>query len=181
MKPPRPETAARLERAAMAHLRRFTASVADLRRVLRRRIARAEARGLETDRPALEAAIDDIIERFSARGLLDDAALARGLTRSLRRRGLARRAIAYKLRQKGIAAELIRDALAETDAAVEDDLDPELLAAWRLARRRRLGPFRRAERAERRQRDLAALGRAGFGFGIARTVIDADEIPALPD
>ena len=48
-------------------------------------------------------------------------------------------------------------------------------AAWRLARRRRFGPYRGDNRAERRDRDLAAMGRAGFGYGIAKTIIDADQ------
>lgn len=181
MTPARPETPARLEHAALAHLRRFPASSADLRRILERRIARAEARGVGGDRDALTAAIADIIERFTARGLLDDAALARGLARSLRGRGLARRAIEHRLRAKGLAPELIRAAVAEVDDGADSDLAPDLLAAWRLARRRRLGPFCRGDRAERRGRDLAALGRAGFGFEVARTVVDATEIPTLPD
>ena len=41
--------------------------------------------------------------------------------------------------------------------------------------RRRLGPFRAApERQERRERDLAALARAGFGYDVARRVIGAE-------
>ena len=48
-------------------------------------------------------------------------------------------------------------------------------AAARYARRRRLGPFRAApEREERRQRDLAALARAGFAYDVARRVIEAE-------
>jgi regulatory protein len=46
-----------------------------------------------------------------------------------------------------------------------------------LARRRRLGPFRKAEaRAEHRLRDLAAMARAGFAYALAEKVIDAEEI-----
>jgi regulatory protein len=43
-----------------------------------------------------------------------------------------------------------------------------------VARRRRLGPYRPAERATFREKDLAALARAGFGFALARSVIDAE-------
>ena len=44
-----------------------------------------------------------------------------------------------------------------------------------LARRRRLGPWRSGpERAARRDRDLAALARAGFDLQTARAVIDAE-------
>jgi regulatory protein len=58
-----------------------------------------------------------------------------------------------------------------------------LAAAAAYARRRRLGPFRRVpeERAERRQKDLAALARRGFGYGVAKQVIDADDFSDLPE
>ena len=47
-------------------------------------------------------------------------------------------------------------------------------AAVNLARRRRLGPFRRAgERAAMRGKDLAALARAGFSYPIAKRILDA--------
>ena len=179
--PAKPQTPRRLENGALAHLQRFTASEFELRRLLKRRIGRAEARGAEQDRPALEAAIDDILTRFKARQLIDDAALAKGLVRSYRQRGLSRRAIEHKLRGKGIDGDFVDAALAEWDERlseerVDDDrpVDPDLDAAWRLARRRRFGPYRRSDRAERRDRDLAAMGRAGFGYNIAKTVIDAE-------
>ncbi|MCA9558512.1 MAG: RecX family transcriptional regulator, partial [Myxococcales bacterium] len=82
-----------------------------------------------------------------------------------------------KMRQRGLPADLIDAALEAADAEVED---PDLAAAARYARRRRLGPFRPAEaRAERREKDLAALGRAGFSYAIARRVIDAEDAAAL--
>ena len=68
---------------------------------------------------------------------------------------------------KGVSREVMADAISRDDAAERE-------AAWALARRRRLGPFRPAERASSRQRDLAAMARAGFGFGLARSVIDGD-------
>lgn len=62
----------------------------------------------------------------------------------------------------------------------EEHADPELAAATTYARRRRLGPWGpAATRAERRPRDLAALGRAGFGYQVARKVVEADDAEAL--
>ena len=49
-------------------------------------------------------------------------------------------------------------------------------AAHALARRRKLGPYRPGERSAYREKDLAALARAGFSFGIAREVIDGEKI-----
>jgi regulatory protein len=61
----------------------------------------------------------------------------------------------------------------ETGGGTNDETD--LAAALALAKRRRLGPFRSpGVRAANRMRDLAALGRAGFAYDIARQVIDGD-------
>ncbi len=62
-----------------------------------------------------------------------------------------------------------------------DEANPDLAAAFTLARRRRLGPFRLAAREENRQRDMAVLGRAGFSFEIARKIVEADDVAALED
>ena len=53
-------------------------------------------------------------------------------------------------------------------------MDPqaELEAARIAARRKRLGPWSRGDRAAQRQKDIAALARAGFSLAIARAVID---------
>lgn len=57
-----------------------------------------------------------------------------------------------------------------------------LIALPRYARRRRLGPFTRdpSTRRDHRQEHLAALGRRGFGYDVARRVIDADDPSSLP-
>lgn len=111
--------------------------------------------------------------------MISDARFAQNLARSLRERGMGRRAIEQKLRLKGVPAALVPGALDQVDADVED---PELAAARRWVRRRRLGPFRPAdERRPRRQRDLAALARAGFGFGVAAQALAVSEEDATDD
>jgi len=71
-----------------------------------------------------------------------------------------------------VEGEIIDTAMAAADEAEEK---PELAAAARLARKRRLGPWRAAEgRREARERDLAALARAGFSYDVALAVIDAE-------
>ena len=99
----------------------------------------------------------------------------KGGVASLRRRGLSERMIRLKLKEKGLSDDTIREALAQWAADAPEDGD--LQAAINLARRRRLGPFRPTEnRAERRDRDLAALARAGFDGDTARRVVDAEAI-----
>ena len=60
------------------------------------------------------------------------------------------------------------------------ETDPELAAACRLARRRRLGPYYAGDdRRERRAKHLGALARQGFNFDVARKVVDAPDLEAL--
>ncbi|MBM3538398.1 MAG: RecX family transcriptional regulator [Alphaproteobacteria bacterium] len=164
-----------LEQAAFAYLERYASSAENLRRVLMRRIERA-VRGEALGREEGRKRVDAVIARLEANRLLDDAQYAEARARSLSRQGRSTAGIARRLQAKGVDAGTVEAALG---AAVADG-HSDLRAAIGLARKRRLGPFRAtAERQERRERDMAVLGRAGFSFDIARKVIDArsaDEI-----
>ena len=166
-----------LEKAALAYLERYASSAGNLRRVLMRRVERA-ARAGAVERADGAATVAAVIDRLVARRLLDDRTYAEARARSLSRQGRSASVIARKLQMKGVEAEAVEGAV----AAVMEDGHSDLAAALRLARKRRLGPFRaRGERKEKRERDMAALGRAGFSFDIARRVIDADDPEALTD
>jgi regulatory protein len=175
---PRKVDAAYLERAALYYLERFASSAANLRRVLLRKVHRsAAAHG--TDVAAGTALVDALIARYRASGLLDDAAYARARAATLHRRGVSRRGIQGKLAAKGVDAEVTGSALAELGDQV-GTLD--LAAACNFVRRRRLGPCRVAgKRAAFHDKDLAALGRAGFGFEIARKVLGCASIDELDE
>lgn len=168
-------TPQRLERVALAYLEKYAAPAAGVRRVLRRRVSKA-ARVHETDCLAAEAWIEEVIARLIRTGLLDDGAYANGRVRSLFRQGRSRRYIAGYLHAKGVDRGLVEAALA---ALAPEDSD--FAAAFRYARRRRLGPFAPPERANRRDRALASLGRAGFSYDVARRVADAHNIRELED
>jgi regulatory protein len=179
---PRKVSAQSLENAALYYLARFSASSAHLKRVLLRRVDRS-IRVHGGDATEGRRLVDALVERFCRSGLLDDAAYAAGKARSLRRRGTSRSVIARTLRAKGVTADQTDAALAELTAESDagDDED-ERAAAARLAQRKRLGPFRpKAARTELRQRDMAALARAGFSYDVARQVIDADSADSLDD
>jgi regulatory protein len=164
-----------LENAAVFYLRRFPSSAANLRRVLDKKVRRARAKGAEASEEDAARAIDVVAQRMIDAGLVDDGAYARGLAQSLFNRGLALRSISRRLHEKGVPEELARTAL---ETLKEEHEDADRTAAAAFARRRRLGPHRALElRAERRERDMAALARAGFSYGIARAVIDAEDPP----
>lgn len=151
-----------------------------LRRVLARRVEkRALARGEE---PAAHAdLIEETIARALRAGLLDDARFAAARLATLRRRGTSTRRAGAALAAKGVEREVVEAVLArEQDerGRPEDDPDEtaERRAALSYARRRRLGPYRPVEtRAAHRERDLAALARAGFAYPLAREIVDTPE------
>jgi regulatory protein len=106
---------------------------------------------------------------------LDDAAFARVRALRLHGRGKSVRAIRAELTQKGVAEMEIGAALAALAEETPEDSPPDLEAAKRTAKRRRLGPWRpEDQRFERREKDLAALARAGFSYSVAKQVIDGE-------
>ncbi|SNS62766.1 MULTISPECIES: regulatory protein RecX [unclassified Azospirillum] len=173
-----------LDRAALHYLERFASSSANLRRLLLRRVtASAQAHGTD---PAQGAEwVEALIARYLRSGLLNDGLYAEMKARGLQRRGGSTRAIRQKLRAKGLEDAEVDAAMGELEGAETGEAD--LAAAIAYARRRRLGGFRPdrgldadAARA-RRDKDIAALARAGFDLETARRVIDADDPEGLLD
>lgn len=179
---PRKVTRASLENAALAYLGRFATTAKGLTEVLMRRVHRA-AHHHATDPAEGRALVDTIVLRYRDAGLIDDAAFAQARARALFARGTAVRGIVLRLRRKGVSDDDIAAAIAGLDPDANGNADIRTLdrdAARALARRRRLGPWRRGPTDDgTRARDLAALARAGFSYGIAREVIDeADDDPS---
>jgi len=176
---PRRVTPDHLERAALHYLERHASSAANLRRLLLRRVQRsAQIHGTDLDEG--RRWVDALVDRLCRSGLLDDRAYAEMKVNSLHRRGGSTRRIRQTLSAKGVDADLVDHALADLEQ--ETGARADLAAAVAYARRRRLGPFRPAEaRADRRDRDLAALARAGFSHDVARRVIGAEDPDTLWD
>jgi len=167
-----------LEKSALFYLERYAASSGQLRRVLLRRIKRAQVLGAESAQlKAARGHVEALVERFLASGILDDRRFAESQAQSLQRRGNSRRRIRQRLAAKGVDRDFVDDALGTIEPEGETS---ELAAACVLARRRRLGPYRAAKtRSEFRQKDLATLARAGFSLDVARQVLAARDPEAL--
>ncbi len=159
-----------LENAALFYLGRYDAPARHLNLILERKVARS-ARAHGTDPAEGRAWAAEVVEKLISEGWLDDARYARNRARRLFNSGKSQRAIAADLAGRGVGRAEVEGALKSLDTGT----DPDREAVWRLARRRKLGPFRTTQRAETRERDLGVLARAGFSYALARTVIDADE------
>lgn len=176
---PKPVTRDRLGAIALHYLERYASSAENLRRVLIRRLQRSEAlHGAE--KTAKAADVDALVARYCAAGLLDDQVYATARTASLHRQGKSTRAIRQTLAIKGVAAEVIDSAL----DSLQDEIGAEtdLAGAVNYAKRRRLGPWRSPERrSDNRERDMAALGRQGYSYDIAKRIVDAPDVATLEE
>lgn len=163
-----------LENAALYYLQRYATSAGNFRRVLTRKVNRSCAfHKVAPD--DFYPMIEELIRRYMASGLLNDAVFAEAKATTLRRQGKSRRAVTAKLQAKGLAPAEIEAALEKTGNSDE----AELAAAVAFARRKKLGPFRlgQAEDPALARKEMAALGRAGFSYETARAALHyrADE------
>lgn len=159
----------------MFYLQRYSATLAGVRKAMVRKIDRS-VRSHGGTRGEHLPALDEILAKLVGIGLINDQSFALHKADSLRAAGKSTRVIALKLRQKGVTNAMAATHIARVKADISDDE-----AARVHARKKRLGPFRRiadaATRREFRQKDLAAMARAGFGYDVARRIIDGAADP----
>lgn len=177
-KAPKKITKNYLHNAGLYYLQRFAASTSHFRKVMMVKVDKSCTHHPGQDRETCARMLEDVIARFIELGLLDDSAYCRGTVQSLRRRGLSRRAIHTKLAAKGVMPEQTEQALAQCDEDSENGEDAELAAALRLARRRKIGPYRTSESAGEKdyQKALASMARAGFSFDICRRILKMERL-----
>lgn len=135
-----------------------------LRQLAQRARSRAELADTLRRRGVPDDAAGRVLDRFVEVGLIDDAALAAGFAAAQHEeRGLAPRAVAVKLRRRGLAEV--------ADAAVAGiDADKERARACELVARRRpalagLAPDVQARRL------VGLLARKGYPAGLAYAVV----------
>lgn len=175
-KVPRKATAKYLGNVARFYLERYATTEVGLRRYLMRKVTLSAKEHGTIPQEGAEI-IEGLVSKFRDLNFLNDARYAEGRSGSLHRKGMSLRAIRQDLSLKGVPEDLVNKAI---DLIREESSNPDLEAAISYARRRRLGPYRTDDkREERRDKDLAALGRKGFSFAIAERVILAYDIEEL--
>lgn len=138
-----------------------------LRQLAVRPRTRAELAGALAKRGVSEEVSAEVLDRYDEVGIIDDAAFARAWVSSRHAgRGLARRALANELRQRGVDGEVASEALGELDEETEAETARALVERkLRAARGEPDAVFRRL---------VAMLARKGYPPGVAiRAVKDA--------
>lgn len=141
------------------------ARVICLRLLDRRARSRGELEAALAKKGVPDDAAARVLDRFTEVGLLDDAALAQSIAGAQHReRGLARRAVAAKLRQRGFDDEVVGEAVNKIDADGERERAQQL-----VARRRRALSALPTEVQTRRL--VGLLARKGYPSGLCYEVV----------
>ena len=170
-RPAKKITPQRLKNIGLYYLKRFESSVENLRSVLQKRVNQYAKENPDFNKQEAYQWVEDVLTEFEKLHYLDDERFTEIKVRSYLSAGKPARYIKNKLREKGIVNAQIEDML--------DDFgyNPQEMAL-KLAKRKKIGPFRPDEesRKQNRQKDMAALICAGFDYDVVSEIIGADFI-----
>lgn len=144
-----------------------TARIICLRLLDRRARSRAELAEALRKRGIPDDAATAVLDRYEEVGLVDDAALAATMAEAVHReRGLARRAVATKLRRRGLDDGTVREAVGRISGDDERSA-AERLVAKKLRSMQGLPPDVQGRRL------VGMLARRGYGADVAHQVVRA--------
>lgn len=136
-----------------------------LRQLTDRPRSRAELAAALSKKNVPQSIAADLLDRFENVGLINDEAFARAWVGArLRSRGLAPRAIAVELRQKGIDKDIIDVVLSEIDA---DDQDQAAV----LLVQKKLRTMSSLDEQTKLRRLTAMLARKGYSADVAFAIV----------
>jgi regulatory protein len=137
--------------------------------------SRAEVRRRLGRKGYEEEVIDQVIDRLTRNGLIDDTQFTEAWVRARSTgRAMGPRRIAWELRQKGVDAELVREAV--------DRIDPETELGMALQIGRQKAESVRGEPMQvARLKIAAALQRRGFSWEVTTRVLDILLAPGEED
>ena len=136
-----------------------------MRRLALRPRTRAELEGALRDHAVDTVVVREILDRYDEVGLIDDEAFALAWVTSRHHgKGLARRALARELRNKGVADETVGQALAVVDDATEATTARALVS-------RKLRTIRDDRSDAVFRRLVGMLARKGYAPGLAIEVV----------
>ncbi len=165
-RPQKKITPQRLKNIGLYYLKRFESSVENLRGVLHRRVDLYARENPEWNKAEAYQWIEDILAEFEKLHYLDDSRYTEIKVRSYLNAGKPERYIRQKMRLKGISEQQI-------DAVLQEQEYNPLEMALKLAKRKKIGPYRPAElRREFRQKDMGTLIRAGFDYDTVCEVLN---------
>ena len=165
-----------LEKAAYHYLKRYSSSSENLKRVLLKRVFRAQ-KVQPFDWDVTNNWIEEIVEKLKTIGIIDDKEFADRKAVIFNNQGNSKLMIRKKLENKGVEKKLIDESIKNLEKQI---LDPDFIAAIRFLERRKMGPYRHPNnRSEYREKDLRSMARAGFAYSVAKQLLEVESIRDL--
>ena len=170
-RPAKKITPQRLKNIGLYYLKRFESSVENLRSVLQKRVNQYAKENPEFNKQEAYQWVENVLAEFEKLHYLDDERFTEIKVRHYLAVGKPARYIQNKLREKGVAN-------AQIDEMLDDFGYHQQEMALKLAKRKKIGPFRPNEEARKlnRQKDMAALIRAGFDYDVVAEIMGMDFI-----
>lgn len=163
----KPLNRAALEAMALRYVERFQTSEARVVRHLKQKLRQRDWADECDPDP------EGIARRLAELGYISDSSFAEARARGAQRKGLGPARLRQDLAAYGVGKDLAATAAESMDA---------VSAALAFARRRRLGPFGPpAEEPRLRQRQMAAMLRAGHTLDLSRKILEAENIGAAEE
>ena len=165
-----------LEKAAYYYLKRYSSSSENLKRILLKRVFKAQ-KVQQVDLDVTNNWIEEIIGTLKTKGIIDDREFADRKVAIFNSQGNSKLIIRKKLQNKGVEKTLIDESIENLEKKI---VDPDLTAAIRFLERRKMGPYRHPNnRREYRDKDLRSMARAGFAYSVAKQLLEAESIKDL--
>ena len=170
-RPAKKITPQRLKNIGLYYLKRFESSVENLRSVLQKRVNQYAKENPEFNKQEAYQWVENVLAEFEKLHYLDDERFTEIKVRHYLAVGKPARYIQNKLREKGVAN-------AQIDEMLDDFGYNQQEMALKLAKRKKIGPFRPNEESRKlnRQKDMAALIRAGFDYDVVAEIMGMDFI-----
>lgn len=171
-------TEKRLYNITLFYLSKYEASSEKVRQMLNRRLEKAAYAGEDIPRESKQW-IENVIQKMKSLGYINDSRFAENQVRILTRQGKSENFIIRKLQQAGIHPDITH-----TFLETQDESDTYRAVTW--LKHHKKGGFRThlPETDEEikliYQKDLAALGRAGFSYQTAKEALSESHAP-LPE
>ena len=130
---------------------------------------RSELKDRLTQRGIDEAAVEAAINKLSAYGYVDDLAYAKDYVQSAVHTGRwGRKAVEYRLAEKGLEREVIAEAMTEYTEEDEKRIVRAQIAGM-------TGKSSGMDARKQRQKIYASLARHGFDYGVINTLLSEDD------
>ena len=165
-----------LEKKSIIYLERFSSSSNNLRFIL---INSAKKYTKEYSlNPDILGTIDRIIEKLKMKKVLDDYEYSISKSKKYIRQGWSKKKIYHYLLSKKVAKDIILKCFNEIR---EEFGSIDKLAALKLAKKRKIGPFRlnREITPENKKKEYALMARSGFSLDIARNILELKDFNNL--